>query len=399
MILEPRSEVDVRDAVLDARARKAPLAIMGGGTKQGLGRPVQAAATLSMKYLTGITLYEPAEMVIGAWAGTPLAEVQKALDEKGQMLAFEPPDLRKLLGTTGEPTIGGMTAAGLAGPRRVTAGGLRDSLIGVRFVNGRGEIVKNGGRVMKNVTGLDLVKPQAGAHGTLGVLTEVIFKVVPKAPAVAHIQFEGLDISTAIRMMAKALGSPFEITGASHLPGSILPGDALTWLRIEGFPEQLTYRIGELRKLLSDFGPFGSRMSNETGFDKPANIEFIDGGGGEPLANFGHPCVWRVSVPPSKGAAFTDSVKAETGGAAYFDWGGGLVWLATREDERIVQLIQSAATSANGHATLIRAPEALRAAAPVFQPQPEAVMRIQRGLKASFDPDGILNPGRMYAGI
>jgi glycolate oxidase FAD binding subunit len=386
MILEPRSEVDVRDAVLDARARKSPLAIRGGGTKQGLGRPVQAAATLSLKNLTGITLYEPAEMVIGAWAGTPLSEVQKALDEKGQMLAFEPPDLRALLGTSGEPTVGGMVAAGLAGPRRIMAGGLRDSLIGVRFVNGRGEIIKNGGRVMKKVTGLDLVKPQAGAHGTLGVLTECIFKVVPKPPAVATLVFSGLSDAKAVELMCKAMGTPFEPTGTAHLPEA-----GKTLLRLEGFPDQIAYRSGELMKRLGK----AERVDGQA-----HDTLWRDIRDARPLAEPVDAAVWRISVPPTQGAAVAAAIGKARECRWYFDLSGGLIWLATGADEDAgAALIQRAAAGASGHATLVRAPEALRAAAPVFQPQSEAVMRIQRGLKASFDPDGVINPGRMYAGI
>jgi glycolate oxidase FAD binding subunit len=347
---------------------------------------VQAAATLSLKNLSGITLYEPAEMVIGAWAGTPLAEVRKALDEKGQMFAFEPPDLRALLGTTGEPTVGGMVAAGLAGPRRIMAGGLRDSLIGVRFVNGRGEIIKNGGRVMKNVTGLDLVKPQAGAHGTLGVLTECIFKVVPKAPAEATLVYSGLSDRAAIDLMCKAMGTPFEPTGAAHAPGT-----GRTMLRLEGFPDQIAYRSGELMKRLG-------------------RAELVDGAAHAalwrdirdalPLAEPADAAVWRISVPPTKGADVAAAIGQAMKSRWFFDLAGGLVWLATGSaGDAGAAIIQRIAAEAGGHATLIRAPEAVRAAAPVFQPQPEAVMRIQRGLKASFDPDGVINPGRMYAGV
>jgi glycolate oxidase FAD binding subunit len=378
MLIEPRTEDEVAEAVREARAAKAPLAIEGGGTKRGLGRPVQTERTLSTRGLAGITLYEPAEMVIGALAGTSLAEIQRALDERGQMLAFEPPDYCRLLGSEGEPTIGGLVATGLAGPRRVAAGGLRDSLIGVRFVNGRGEIIKNGGRVMKNVTGLDLVKLQAGAHGTLGVLTEVIFKVVPKPAAVATLQIEGLDAGKAVAAMAAALGSPFEVTGAAHAAGR-------THVRIEGFPEQIAYRSGELRRVLQPFGRL------DEGADGTIWETIRQGG---PALGRSH--VWRASVKPSLGAAFADALGME----AAWDWGGGLVWLGADEaDESLASRIQTAAARHGGYATLVKAPVEYRARVDVFQPLPSAVQKLQAGLKASFDPDRILNPGRMYAGL
>jgi glycolate oxidase FAD binding subunit len=390
MLIAPKTEADVAAAVLEARAARAPLSIEGGGTKRGLGRPSQTERTLSLKGLTGITLYEPSEMVIGAWAGTPLATIQKTLDDRGQMLAFEPPDYRALLGSTGEPTIGAVAACGLAGPRRIMAGGARDSLIGVRFVNGRGEIIKNGGRVMKNVTGLDLVKLQAGAFGTLGVLTEVIFKVIPKAPAVATLVLEGMDNSTAIRAMATALKSPFEVTGVAYEPGDVLPGSSMTYFRIEGFPEQITYRTGELCKVMAAFGHL-----EPLGGDWPAKIwpHLRDGG---QLADHQFPYVWRASVAPDKGALLARA----TGGAATFDWGGGLVWLGFPEaDEALSARIHAAARSHGGYATLVKAPDEFRARVDVFQPLDPAVQKLQAGLKASFDPDGILNPGRMYAGL
>ncbi len=390
MLIQPKTEADVASAVLEARAAKAPLSIEGGGTKRGLGRPSQTERTLSLKGLSGITLYEPSEMVIGAWAGTTLAEVQKTLDDRGQMLAFEPMDYRPLLGSSGEPTIGAVAACGIAGPRRIMAGGARDSLIGVRFVNGRGELIKNGGRVMKNVTGLDLVKLQAGAFGTLGVLTEVIFKVIPKPETVATLVLTGLDNAKAIRAMAAALQSPFEATGVAHEPASPASGDGKTYIRIEGFAQQIAYRTGELRKVLAPFGSLEPLAADTSASIWP---HLRDGGS---LAKQNIPYVWRVSVAPDKGA---DLVR-ETGGTACFDWGGGLVWLGfSHADDALAATVSLAAARHGGYATLVKAPADYRARVDVFQPLDPAIQKLQVGLKASFDPDGILNPGRMYAGI
>ena len=394
MQLEPRTEEEVAIAVREARAAKAPLRIEGGGTRSGLGRPSQAARTLSLKKLSGITLYEPSEMVIGAWAGTPLADVRKRLDEKGQMLAFEPPDYRGLYGSSGEPSIGAVAACALAGPRRVMAGGARDSLIGVRFVNGRGEIIKNGGRVMKNVTGLDLVKLQAGAFGTLGVLTEVIFKVIPKPPAEATLVYEGLADAEAIETLSAAMTSPFEPTGAAHLPAGIGSPAARTLIRIEGFPEQITYRSGEIARRLSWHGTPARLPDTE----HAALWKAI--GEAAPLSEPTDQALWRISVAPGKAAALTASIAAKRAQRHFYDWSGGLIWLATPEDGGAgASLIQSLAAEAGGHATLIRGSDALRASIPVFQPLAPAIQKLQSGLKASFDPDGSLNPGRMYAGL
>ncbi|MFM9975251.1 MAG: FAD-binding protein [Beijerinckiaceae bacterium] len=394
MHLHPTSEADVALAVQEARASRTPLSIEGGGTRRGLGRPSQHGKTLSLAGLTGITLYEPAEMVIGGWAGTPLSDVIRTLDARGQMLPFEPMDHRLLLGSSGEPTIGAVAAGNISGPRRIMAGAARDSLIGVRFVNGRGEIIKNGGRVMKNVTGLDLVKLQAGAYGTLGVLTEVIFKVLPKPLARATLVFRGLSDAQGVAALCAAMGSPFEPTATAHLPSGVGESEARSVIRLEGLPEQMQYRTAELTRLLVAYG------QPEIITDGPHDALWQAIRDAAPLAEPRDHSVWRVSVAPSKAPAFTDTIRKARALRHFYDWSGGLIWLATPEtDNAGADLIQSTAAAMGGHATLVRGSDALRATIPVFQPLDPVVMQLQVGLKKSFDPDGILNPGRMVAGV
>ncbi len=391
---EPGTEAEACERVRAAADRAERLRIVGGDTKAGLGRPAQDEATLSARGLTGITLYEPAEMVIGARAGTPLAEVEALLASRGQMLTFEPVDYRALYGTTGEPTIGAVAAINNSGPRRINAGAARDSLIGVRFVNGRGEAIKSGGRVMKNVTGLDLVKLMAGAHGTLGLLTEVIFKVLPVNERVATLVFSGLDDARAVEALAAALGSPFELTGAAHLPAGLGAPEARTLMRLEGFSDSITYRLGELRRLLKRYGT-PEILDGEAStalWRSVRDAAFLAEPRGEAL--------WRISTAPSRGPAVTAAIAARTPARWFYDWAGGLVWLATPAGgDAGAEAVRAAVRAQGGHATLVRAPDAVRAAVPVFEPQPDALMRITAGIKAAHDPAAIFNPGRMYAGV
>lgn len=385
-VYSPASEAEVVAAVRTARAAGTPLRIIGGGTRQTLGRPVSAPASLDLKRLAGITLYEPAEMVIGARAGTPLAEVEAALAASGQMLPFEPVDHRALLETAGEPTIGAVAAGNFSGPRRISAGAARDSLIGVRFVNGAGEAVKSGGRVMKNVTGLDLVKLQAGAFGTLGPLTEVIFKVLPKPEAALTLVLHGLEDTRAIAALALALTTPFEVSGAAHLPGA---GGAGTLIRLEGFAHSLAYRARELTRLLAPFGAVETVEGAASAALWSGLAALAPLAGGENLA------VWRLSVKPSDGPKVVAAIGESLPVAGHcYDWGGGLVWLAVpAAEDGGVFAIRAAVAASGGHATLVRAPADLRAAVPVFQPEGAALARLAEGIRRSVDPDGLFNPG------
>ncbi|MGE3246540.1 MAG: FAD-binding protein [Beijerinckiaceae bacterium] len=387
----PSSIAEACDVVRAAKAKNRTLRIEGGGTRRGLGRPVDASDSLGTRGLAGIVFHEPAEMTIRAKAGTPLAELEAALESNGQMLPFEPMDHRALLGTQGAPTIGAVAACNVSGPRRLRAGAARDALIGVRFVNGAGEDISSGGRVMKNVTGLDLVKLQCGAYGTLGLLTEVTFKLLPKPEASGTLVIEGLDERKAIEAMSTALRSPFEVSGAAHAPD----GDvSLTAIRIEHFAPSVAYRLGELEKLLGSFGP-ARRLDGDTSQAFWRGVRDV-----EALAEPREAAIWRVSIRPSHAADYLAALR-QSGLTFRFllDHGGGLIWLGVAEDGDGAPAIRAVLPAGAGHAMLVRASGAARAQAPAFQPLAAPMMKLTSGVKASIDPGGIFNPGLMYDGV
>jgi glycolate oxidase FAD binding subunit len=322
-------------------------------------------------------------------AGTPLAEIEARLAVQGQMLPFEPMDHRGLLGTGGEsggePTIGGVVACGVSGPRRIQAGACRDSMLGVRFVNGRGEAIKSGGRVMKNVTGYDLPKLLCGCYGTLGVISEIGFKVLPMPKTEATLFRRGLSPARAIYALSAALTSPFGITGAAHLDGEEGPR---TMVRIEGLEGSVDYRKHELYALLGAGWETANGAASAALWREVRDVAPFAGRAG---------AVWRVSVKPGDGPGLSENLDAAgLDHAALYDWGGGLVWLMTEErGDAGAALIRRETAARGGHATLVRANAATRAAVEVFEPEPAPLARISAGLRAKFDPAGILNPGRM----
>lgn len=375
----PRSEEELRDLVARAGADGTTLAIAGGGTR---GIAVRGAR-LQMAGLAGITLYEPAEMVISARAGTPLALVERTLAEKGQMLPFDPMDHRRLLGTSGTPTIGAVAACNVSGSRRVSAGAARDHLIGVRFVNGRGEIIKSGGRVMKNVTGLDLVKLSAGAHGTLGALTEVTFKVLPVPETRLTLCLSGLAPEMALDAMAEAMATPFEVSAAAHLPAG-QRGPAMTLMRLEGFEESCRYRFDRLASHLAAFGS-AERIAGEEEAALWTAIRDVHS-----LADHRYSHVLRVHVRPSRTEAIAGMAQ-RNGLDLAIDWAGGLVWLGLLAPEGI-ETIKAEIARLGGHAMVVRG----AGDAPFLAPAP-ALQGLGRRIKAAFDPQGIFNPG-LFAG-
>lgn len=374
--MTPTTEDELAEAIKSA---KGPLRITGGGTRD-IGNPVVGEA-LSTSAMSGISLYEPGALTLVAKAGTPLREIEAALDAENQRLAFEPMDHRTLLGTTGEPTIGGVVSANVSGSRRIAVGACRDHALGVRFVDSAGTITKNGGRVMKNVTGYDLVKLLTGAYGTLGVLSEVSLKVLPKPETSATLILHGLTVADSVAAMSKALGTPYEVTGAAMSQGN-------TCIRIEGFDASVRYRMGKLKDALASFGD----MTQADGADSEALWRDITN-----VTQFkDSTTVSRISVKPSAAAGLVQDHLE--GAKIALDWGGGLIWTdldQTADSGGTHSDIQTALCEIGGHATLVKASMDMRASVSVFQPENPTVTALSEGLRAKFDPRGILNTGLM----
>ncbi len=361
-VLEPGSEAEVAEAV---RAARGPLAVGGGFTRGVVGD----GERLTTRGLSRIVLHEPGALTLVARAGTPVGEVERALAAGGQRLAFEPPDLRALLGTEGEPTIGGVVASNASGPRRVQAGAARDALLGLRFVDGTGTAVTNGGRVMKNVTGLDLARLLAGSHGTLGVITEVALKVLPAPEAAVTLRLGGLDVAGAVAALSAALGSPFEVTGAAHDAEA-----GVARLRVEGFRAAAESRAGRLAERLAPWGA--------------AEVEADDPWPGirDVLAFTGRPGdVWRLSLRPSEASG----VLRLAGGSQRLDWGGARAWVLVPEGTDL----RGRLGGAGARAVLVRAAPGTRAALGTFPPEAPGVAALSARLRERFDPRGVLNPG------
>jgi glycolate oxidase FAD binding subunit len=409
--LVPETTEEVAELVSAAAAEERPLQIFGAGSKHGLGRPVQAAYTMELRGLAGITLYEPEELVLAARAGTPVATIETALREKRQQLAFEPPDLGPLYGVPlGQGTIGGALGCNLAGPRRVKAGAARDHFLGFTAITGRGDVFKSGSRVVKNVTGYDLSKLIAGSYGTLAVMTDVIVKVLPAPEQTRTLLLVGLDDAAAVRAMTRALASPYDVSGAAHLPASVAAGwpghlvgghgGAVTALRLEGPQPSVEARLMTLAAELRAFDAVRDELDTRHSLLFWRTIRDVAPFTQDPAATVS-PSIWRVSTAPASGAAVAAAVGARLPIAYFYDWGGGLIWMAVppRVPNAGAATIRAELARFGGHATLMRGPDDHRLAVPVFQPQPEPLAALSRRVKDAFDPHRILNPGRMAAGL
>jgi glycolate oxidase FAD binding subunit len=400
----PSTDDEIAAFLRERSSTGAPVFVRGGGSKSGFGRPLRDDETvLDLSGVTGITLYEPGELVLTARAGTKLSEIAAAVAEHGQCLAFEPPEFGALFGNGATATLGGAVACGWSGPRRIKAGAVRDHVLGALAIGGEGERFKSGGRVVKNVTGFDLPKLVTGSHGTLAVMTDITIKVLPAPEATRTIIVLGLDDPAAIRLLCDVLGGPFEVAAAAHLPVATARRSAIAAIAGSGQPATLIR--------LEGFGPsVADRFATlETRLGQSHRVIALDRDEGAVLwreirdvavLTVQDRIVWRLSLPPADAARTAAAIANETSAEAFYDWGGGLVWLtmppntSTDANAATVRRLMP-----SGHATLMRAPPDIRASAAIFQPAAPALAALQGRVKAAFDPHGILAPGLMTADL
>jgi glycolate oxidase FAD binding subunit len=403
---KPRDAPEVEDVIRSALAAGTTLEVVGRGTKRVIGRAAQWDATLDLSGLSGVTLYEPEELVLSAKAGTPLAEIEVLVAASNQELAFEPMDYGALLGgNSGAGTIGGAIAANLSGPRRIKAGAARDHFLGFSAVSGRGETFKSGGRVVKNVTGYDLCKLIAGSWGTLAAMTDVTIKTLPKAETEETILVLNLDDVTARKVMTVASGSFGDVSAAAHLPAAVagriaetaVAQTATTVFRLEGVAPSVAQRKTILETLLAPFGSLGALAETPSRAFWRAMRDVIPFAAQGPA---GARDLWRISTAPSHGSDVGRALAIELDAEILYDWGGGLLWAALpAADDANAPFVRSTIAASGGHATLIRAPAAVRAAVDVFSPELAPLAALTDRVRRSFDPLGVLNAGRMWAGV
>ena len=401
-LLRPEDTQETEEIIKTALAEQRPIEVVGNGTKRGLGRPVETNISVSLSKISGITLYQPEELVVTAGAGTTLKEIRKILESNRQHLAFEPPDWGPLFGEKPDnQTIGGIIATNLSGPRRIQCGAARDHLLGAEMVTGRGETVRTGGRVVKNVTGYDLCKLVSGSYGTLGLLTKLTLKVLPVAEKIRTLLILDLEEEQALSGMTAALSSPHNVSAAAFLPIESARRSNIKYvadlntsimaIRIEGVAPSVEARLNSLRRLLSPLG-----NSEELHF-RNSKLFWEEIGNVYYLSSEENKTIWRISVPPSNSINVARQVARGCESTIYFDWGGGLLWVGIIPELKDggSKIIRTAIKACGGHATLIRASEIIREKIPVFQPPGSVVFNLNRRIKEGFDPKHILNPGRL----
>lgn len=378
----PEDEAELASLLADRNSGLKPVEVVGGGSKRGVNGNVNAADVVCLAALDGVVDYDPTELVLTAKAGTPLKRITELLAESGQMLAFEPMFMGGLTGNDATtPTVGGVVSANLSGPRRISGGAARDGFLGFRAVSGRGEIFKAGGRVVKNVTGFDLPRMLAGSWGTLAVLTELSLKVVPAPRSTVTLQIADLDVARACDAMVRALAVPSSVSGAAYLPrvsaarSSLRLNESVTLFRVEGTDTSVVDGTRRLEQELATFGELAP-VDQQAG-----NQAWLEVGGVNALLP-GHGPVWRLTAMPADVIDVLTDIPADDW---FLDWGGRQLWL--RSGARPTQPARSNLQCWRPIPDVdLQQPEA----------QPSNELEVMRRLKANFDPNNILNPGRLF---
>ncbi|MBS0267385.1 MAG: FAD-binding protein [Proteobacteria bacterium] len=402
-LFRPAAEWELQSMIARLAREKRGIEVVGHGALRNTGRVASSDVVLTTSGLKGVTLYEPTELVMSARSGTPVFEIEQILAARGQMLAFEPVDLGPATGAPGGAlSIGGVFATNFSGSRRIAVGSARDNLLGVRAVNGRGELFKSGGRVMKNVAGIDVARGLTGSWGTLAVMTEVTFKVAPLPQTMQTLAFVGLPDDLAIEALGIAMATPLEVTGAVHLPKNCAErlkvpklkgiGQSLTLLRLETFSTSIDERKEKLKTALKVYGK-PIELDPEETFGLWSEFRTLSV---MPFST--DTSLWRISTLPTKAPEIVAAIQKFMHAVAFYDWSGALVWLEVpAAADAGAADVRRAVAVRGGHATLIRAEPEIRSTVDVFEPLKPEIERLTRGIKSAFDPNGLLNRGRMYA--
>jgi glycolate oxidase FAD binding subunit len=400
--LKPESEEAISEAIKHCYKKNIPLAINGLGSKKNIGKNFQSQKTLDLSNYSGIIKYEPEELYIKVKSGTSIKEIKEELDKKNQQLAFEPNDFGFLFeGESNEGTIGGVLSSNFAGPRRFKVGSARDHILGFKGINGKGEIIKSGGTVVKNVTGYDLSKIITGSFGTLSVFTEISVKVLPKADLTKTLVIENPHLKKGLEYLNVALGSSTDPSGGVFYPeyfrnqfvfNDLTTEGPITAIRIEGSKLSVDERINKLLKELNV-----SRKEISILESSQSNIFWENTRCLKVFKNLKDNLL-RVIVPASEVFDLINKLKSYN--VKYFiDWGGNLVWLQVDEiNLNSIKEIRSLVKNLGGYLTIIKAEESLKASIDIFTID-EVKYKISEKIKKSFDPKRILNPGKMYTGI
>lgn len=396
-IYSPVSEKEVSDFIYESHQENSPIEIVGQNSKK-IGRIIQCSKTLCLEKINGIIEYYPEELYIKVKVGTSLKEIENALEDKNQTFGFEPIDLGYLYyGKSYSGTIGGMVACNLSGPRRFKVGSLRDHLLGFKAINGAGEQIKSGGTVVKNVTGYDLSKLVSGSYGTLCALTEVTLKVLPNYEYQETFCIYGSNYNEAINFFLKAMDTSLEISGACYYPDNntsffrlndIKQNSSILSLRVEGPKNSVQERIQQLKKIFAekDFSVLDIFQSKAF-WSLSKNLEAFKNSG---------EIVCKISLPITKTSEFLDKFSNDI--KYFIDWAGGLIWISARDNE-IISKMRIFTVKNNGHLTIYKAEANFRRTEEFLTYGDTNLKVLSSKIKKSFDPNLILNPGKMYAGI